>query len=67
MSKYVLAIDAGTTSQRAILFNKKGKILNIAQEKLKQFYPNSGWVEHDPIEIWEIQNSRLTVYCKNQV
>ena len=59
MSKYVLAIDAGTTSQRAILFNKKGKILNIAQEKLKQFYPNPGWVEHDPIEIWEIQ--KLTI------
>jgi glycerol kinase len=55
MSKYVLAIDAGTTSQRAILFNKKGKILNIAQEKLKQFYPKSGWVEHDPVEIWETQ------------
>ena len=55
MSKYVLTIDAGTTSERAILFNKKGEILNIAQKELKQFYPKSGWVEHDADEIWETQ------------
>ncbi len=55
MSKYVLTIDAGTTSERAILFNKKGEILNISQKELEQFYPNPGWVEHDPDEIWETQ------------
>ena len=55
MSKYVLTIDAGTTSERAILFNKEGEILNIAQRELKQFYPKSGWVEHDADEIWETQ------------
>jgi len=55
MSKYVLTIDAGTTSERAILFNKKGEILNISQKELEQFYPNPGWVEHDPDEIWKTQ------------
>lgn len=55
MSKYVLTIDAGTTSERAILFNKKGEILNIEQKELKQFYPKSGWVEHDADEILETQ------------
>jgi len=55
MSKYVLTIDAGTTSERAILFNKKGEILNISQKEIEQFYPNPGWVEHDPDEIWKTQ------------
>ena len=55
MSKYILTIDAGTTSERAIVFNKKGEILNIEQKEIKQFYPQSGWVEHDADEIWETQ------------
>tara|TARA_B100001057_G_scaffold344858_1_gene345920 strand:- start:4496 stop:5992 length:1497 start_codon:yes stop_codon:yes gene_type:complete len=55
MSKYVLTIDAGTTSERAIVFNKKGEILNIEQKEIKQFYPQSGWIEHDADEIWETQ------------
>ena len=52
---YLLALDQGTTSSRAILFNRSGEIIGISQEELPQYYPQSGWVEHDPIEIWETQ------------
>jgi glycerol kinase len=54
-SKYVLAFDAGTTSCRAILFDHAGKIISVAQKELPQIYPNPGWVEHDPHQIWETQ------------
>ena len=50
--KYILSLDQGTTSSRAILFNKKGEIVNVAQKEFKQHFPKSGWVEHDPQEIW---------------
>lgn len=53
MSGYVLAIDQGTTSSRAIIFNQEMKIVTVAQREFQQFYPDSGWVEHDPEEIWE--------------
>jgi glycerol kinase len=53
--KYVLALDQGTTSSRAILFNNDGKIVKVAQKEFKQIYPKAGWVEHDPMEIWETQ------------
>ena len=53
--KYVLALDQGTTSSRAILFDRNGGIVNISQKEFTQIYPNPGWVEHDPIEIWETQ------------
>jgi glycerol kinase len=56
-SNYIIAFDQGTTSTRTILFNKAGKIVAIAQKELKQLYPQSGWVEHDPIEIYEAQKS----------
>jgi glycerol kinase len=56
MQKYVLAIDQGTTSSRAILFDKKGNIQKIAQKEFTQIYPKSGWVEHDPMEIWGTQS-----------
>lgn len=52
MDKYILALDQGTTSSRAILFNKKGEIVHIAQKELKQHFPQPGWVEHNPNEIW---------------
>ena len=52
MEKYILSLDQGTTSSRAILFNKKGEIVHIAQQEFKQYFPNPGWVEHDPNEIW---------------
>lgn len=53
--KYVLALDQGTTSSRAILFDRNGTIINIAQNEFRQVYPKPGWVEHDPVEIWETQ------------
>ena len=55
MKKYVLSIDAGTTSSRAILFDEYGNQCAIAQHEFTQFFPKEGWVEHDPIEIWETQ------------
>ncbi|TKD71006.1 glycerol kinase GlpK [Pseudalkalibacillus hwajinpoensis] len=50
--KFILSLDQGTTSSRAILFNKKGEIVNVAQKEFKQHFPKSGWVEHDAQEIW---------------
>lgn len=52
MEKYILSIDQGTTSTRAIIFNQKGEIVETAQHEFEQFFPESGWVEHDPNEIW---------------
>ena len=52
MKKYILALDQGTTSSRAILFDKAGKIVAKAQHDFTQIYPKPGWVEHDPLEIW---------------
>ena len=52
MGKYILSIDQGTTSSRAILFNKQGNIVHSAQKEFKQYFPKSGWVEHDAREIW---------------
>ena len=55
MSKYILALDQGTTSSRAILFDKKQNIVGLAQKEFTQFYPHQGWVEHDPQEIYSSQ------------
>lgn len=55
MKKYVLALDQGTTSSRCILFDKKGKICSMAQKEFEQIYPQPGWVEHNPREIWSSQ------------
>lgn len=52
---YIVAIDQGTTSSRAILFNEKGEILGVKQKEFTQYFPKSGWVEHDPEEIWSTQ------------
>lgn len=60
MKEYIVALDQGTTSSRAILFNKKGDIVNIAQKEFQQIYPKSGWVEHDPREIWSSQMAVFT-------
>ena len=51
MADYVLAIDQGTTSSRAIIFDKKGSIISVGQKEHEQILPRAGWVEHDPIEI----------------
>ncbi|MBF0546109.1 MAG: glycerol kinase GlpK [Candidatus Riflebacteria bacterium] len=53
---YILALDQGTTSSRAILFDRNGAILKTAQKEFQQIYPKAGWVEHDPMEIWGSQS-----------
>lgn len=55
MQKYVMALDAGTTSNRCILFNEKGEIVSVAQKEFTQYFPRPGWVEHDANEIWSTQ------------
>jgi glycerol kinase len=55
MSKYILSLDQGTTSSRAIVFNEKGEIISVAQKEFIQIFPQPGWVEHDAIEIWDTQ------------
>lgn len=59
MGKYVIALDAGTTSNRAIVFNKDREILSVAQNEFTQIYPKPGWVEHDALEIWATQSGVL--------
>ncbi len=54
--KYILALDQGTTSSRAIIFDKAGNIIKTAQKEFTQYYPKAGWVEHDPMEIWGTQS-----------
>ncbi len=55
MGKYIMALDAGTTSNRCILFDAKGTICAVAQKEFRQYYPKPGWVEHDATEIWDTQ------------
>ena len=55
MAKYVMALDAGTTSNRCILFNEKGEMCSVAQKEFTQYFPKPGWVEHDAEEIWSTQ------------
>ena len=52
---YVLALDQGTTSSRAILFDSRGTMCHMAQKEVPQHFPKSGWVEHDPRDIWRSQ------------
>ena len=58
--KYIVALDQGTTSSRAILFDESQNIIGIAQKEFTQIYPNEGWVEHDPMEIWASQSGVLS-------
>ena len=55
MAKYVMALDAGTTSNRCILFNEQGDMCSVAQKEFTQYFPKPGWVEHDADEIWSTQ------------
>ncbi|MDY5985511.1 glycerol kinase GlpK [Sporofaciens sp. SGI.106] len=55
MAKYIMALDAGTTSNRCILFNEKGEMVSVAQKEFTQYFPKPGWVEHDADEIWSTQ------------
>ena len=67
MARYVLSLDQGTTSSRAVLFEHDGKIAGIAQHEYKQIYPDTGWVEHDPMDILTTQlNSAVEVLTKAQ-
>ena len=58
--KYILALDQGTTSSRALVVNHDGKILGLAKKEFRQIFPKPGWVEHDPNEIWATQTSVMT-------
>ena len=53
---YILALDQGTTSSRAILFDSNSRIVAVAQKEFSQIYPRPGWVEHDPVSIWNTQS-----------
>lgn len=57
--KYVLAIDQGTTTSRAILFNRQGQVITLSQKTFQQYFPKPGWVEHDPNEIWYTQSTAI--------
>jgi glycerol kinase len=55
MQQYILALDQGTTSSRAILFDQDGNVAGVRQQEFTQHYPQPGWVEHNPLEIWNTQ------------
>lgn len=66
MEKFILTLDQGTTSSRAILFNHAGEIVSLAQKEFKQIYPEPGWVEHQPMEIWSSQAGVITEALLNK-
>lgn len=57
--KYIVTLDSGTTSCRTLLVDRYGKVVSMAQKEFTQYFPQSGWVEHDPIEIWNTQLTTL--------
>ena len=71
IKKYILAIDQGTTSTRAILFNKAGAVVHISQKEFTQYFPFPGWVEHDAIEIWQsvetVVSDMLSLYSADEI
>ena len=68
MKKYIIALDQGTTSSRAVLFDEQGSIVGIEQLEFQQLFPQSGWVEHDPVEIFSSQFDVLTkLISKNKI
>ena len=60
MSKYIVALDQGTTSSRALIFDKEQRIVAVKQREFAQIYPKAGWVEHNPMEIWASQSAVMT-------
>ena len=54
-SKYIMALDQGTTSSRCIIYDNKGHICSMQQKEFEQIYPKAGWIEHNPVEIWSSQ------------
>ena len=68
MKKYLMALDQGTTSSRCIIFDKRGNIVSMAQREFEQYFPKSGWVEHDADEIWASQASVMAeAMAKNSI
>ena len=68
MEKYIIAMDQGTTSSRAIIFDRQQRIIGSSQKEFTQIYPKEGWVEHDPMEIWASQYGVLQeVMAKNNL
>jgi len=65
VAKYIMALDAGTTSNRCILFNEKGEMCSVSQKEFTQFFPKPGWVEHDANEIWQTQLSVARTAMQN--
>ncbi|PAK21240.1 glycerol kinase [Mycoplasmopsis agassizii] len=65
-NKYIIALDSGTTSVRSLIVDKKGTVIGVSQKEFSQIYPRSGWVEHDPLEIWSTQLSTMQA-VKNDV
>ena len=59
MKKFIISIDQGTTSSRTILFDLKGKPVYVSKKEFTQYFPKSGWVEHDPEEIWRTTKQTL--------
>ena len=57
--KYIVALDQGTTSSRAVVMDHDANIVSVSQREFEQIYPKPGWVEHDPMEIWASQSSTL--------
>ncbi|MFS8639635.1 MAG: glycerol kinase GlpK [Symbiobacteriaceae bacterium] len=64
MARYVLALDQGTTSSRAILFDRQGNVVAVRNQEFRQIYPKPGWVEHDPLDIWDSQIAVAKVVLK---
>ena len=68
MKQYILSLDAGTTSSRAIIFDQKGNQVAVAQQEFSQIFPQKGWVEHNPMEIWKTQiNAVKNVLKKSNI
>ena len=68
MAKFIVALDQGTTSSRAVLFDEQGQVKGIAQQEFRQIFPQPGWVEHDPNEIWKAQyDVLLRVISENKI
>ena len=65
MKQYILALDQGTTSSRAVLFDHKAKVVGVAQQEFKQIYPKPGWVEHSPFEILKSQKEVMYEVIKS--
>lgn len=68
MKRYILAVDQGTTSSRALLFDQGGGVIGVAQKEFTQYFPQPGWVEHDPLEIWgSVQSVMAEVLATHRV